>query len=363
MRIILSGLIALLATAVAHASGVKVTALDWSAAQNQGRFVVTLSSPLAETPDWDVKGGRFAMTIPGATVEKNTVRKLDNVRIAAANTERGVLATLTFLNGPVNADNIALTLKDGKIEISTKVPAAVAPAAVRAPAITAKPKVDKKELGEDFLKSIEAELERPAAAAATTATVAAPATTVAPAPAATAFKDEIKAKQSAPKRDGGFSFVSYAGKFTAFLGCVLLFFWGVIQLMKKGVLSKGKLGFLNNTQLVSVLSTTYVAPKRAILLVKAHNQAFLVSSSESGMSFIAEVRDVPGLVKESEKALVGANFDDNVDVASAQPIEQLREKADIYQSVAEPEKTSVQKDIVRFSDELKKKVKNLKSLQ
>lgn len=354
MRIILSGLIALLATAVAHASGVKVTALDWSATQGQGRFVVTLSDPLTETPDWDVNGGRFAMTIPGATVEKNTVRKLDNVRIAAANTERGVLATLTFLNGQVNADNIALTLKDGKIEISTKVPAASATATVRAPAITKKSKVDKKELGEDFLKSIEEEMQQPAAAEVAS---------VAPAPAVVSFKDEIKAKQSAPKRDNSFSFVGYAGKFTAFLGCVLLFFWGVIQLMKKGVLSKGKLGFLNNTQLVSVLSTTYVAPKRAILLVKAHNQAFLVSSSESGMSFIAEVRDVPGLVKESEKVLVGANFDDNVETATEAPNEQLREKTDIYQSVAEPEKSSVQKDIVRFSDELKKKVKNLKSLQ
>lgn len=357
MRIILSGLIALLATAVAYAGGVKVTALDWSATQNQGRFVVTLSAPLTETPDWDVNGGRFAMTIPGATVDKNTVRKLDAVRIAAANTERGVLATLTFLNGQVNADNIALTLKDGKIEISTKVPTASATATVRAPAITKKAKVDKKELGEDFLKSIEAEMQQPTAAVAPAAT--------APAPAAEAvsFKDEIKAKQSAPKRDNSFSFVGYAGKFTAFLGCVLLFFWGVIQLMKKGVLSKGKLGFLNNTQLVSVLSTTYVAPKRAILLVKAHNQAFLVSSSESGMSFIAEVRDVPGLVKESEKVLVGANFDDNVDTATEAPNEQLREKADIYQSTPEIEKSSVQKDIVRFSDELKKKVKNLKSLQ
>lgn len=356
MRIILSGLIALLATAVAYASGVKVTALDWNATQGQGRFVVTLSAPLTETPDWDVNGGRFAMTIPGATVEKSTVRKLDNVRIAAANTERGVLATLTFLNGQVNADNIALTLKDGKIEISTKVPAVSVSANVRAPAITKKAKVDKKELGEDFLKSIEAEMQQPA-------TVAASPAAQAPAPAVVSFKDEIKAKQSAPKREGGFSFVGYAGKFTAFLGCVLLFFWGVIQLMKKGVLSKGKLGFLNNTQLVTVLSTTYVAPKRAILLVKAHNQAFLVSSSESGMSFIAEVRDVPGLVKESEKVLVGANFDDNVETATEAPNEQLREKTDIYQSVAEPEKPSVQKDIVRFSDELKKKVKNLKSLQ
>ena len=158
--------------------------------------------------------------------------------------------------------------------------------------------------------------------------------------------------------------MGYAGKFTAFLGFVLLFFWGVVQLMKKGVLSKSKLGFLNNSQLVSVLSTTYVAPKRAILLVKAHNQAFLVSSSESGMSFIAEVKDVPGLVKQTEREItVEGNFDDSVAVASTKEVAGIKEKLDIYQSQAVEEKSSVQKDFVRFSDELKKKVKNLKSLQ
>src|SRR5690606_33489069 len=140
-------------------------------------------------------------------------------------------------------------------------------------------------------------------------------------------------------KDGSFSFVGYAGKFIAFLGIVLLFFYGIIQLMKKGVLSKGKLGFLNNTQLVSVLSTTYVAPKRSILLIKAHNQAFLVSSSESGMQFIAEVKDVPGLVKEGERAIAGDNFDDSVNVAeTAAPREEIKVKEDIYQSTPLEEK-------------------------
>jgi flagellar biogenesis protein FliO len=356
VRIILSAALALIATAVAHA-GVKVTSLDWTENAGQGRFVVTLSAPASEVPEWDVKGGRFAMTLAGAEVEKNTVKKIAGVRLAAANTSRGVLTTLTFPQGQINADDIALTMNDGKIEITTKLPliaqATTKAINTRAPAIVTKPQIDKKSLGEDFLKKIEAE-------------VAAKDTVVkseSKKPVAMDFKDEIKAQQAAPKRETSFSIVGYAGKFIAFLGFVLLFFWGVIQLMKKGVLSKGKLGFLNNTQLVSVISTTYVAPKRSILMVKAHNQVFLVSSSESGMSFIAEVKDVPGIVKESEKAIVGSNFDDNVDEATTAPKQNLQEKVDIYQSVIAEEKGSVQKDIVRFSDELKKKVKNLKSLQ
>jgi flagellar biogenesis protein FliO len=355
----LSAIIALFATVVAHA-GVKVTDLAWKADGAKGRFVVTFKGPATANPDWDVKGGRFAMTLAGVDIEKNTVRFIEGVRIAAANTSRGVLTTLTFPNGAISADNIALTVGEGKIEITTAIPkntatAKATPFQVKSPLPETPTSTIKKEaLGEDFLKKIEAEV---AAAEApkkeVVKDVMAPATK----------QDEIRSAQAAPERKEGFSFVGYASKFIAFLGVVLLFFWGVVQLMKKGVLSKGKLGFLNNTQLVTVLSTTYVAPKRAILMVKAHNQVFLVSSSESGMSFIAEVKDVPGVVKETERVVAGSNFDDSVETAeTTAPREEIKVKEDIYQSKIE-EKAGVQKDIVRFSDELKKKVKNLKSLQ
>jgi flagellar biogenesis protein FliO len=360
VRIMLSAILALIATAIAHA-GVNVTGLDWKVEGQQGRFTVGLSAPMTSTPDWDVNGGRFAVTIPGAKIEKNIVKNVLGARLAAANTSRGVLATLTLAQGALRENHISLTLKDGVIEVTAQTPATAA--VTRAPAIDPKKTaLTKSDLGEDFLKKIESEVlaqneaEAKKQEAAAAASPAMTPTTVA--------KDEVASTQAAPKRENNFSMVGYAGKFTAFLGVVLLFFWGVVQLMKKGLLSKSKLGFLNNSQLVSVLSTTYVAPKRAILLVKAHNQAFLVSSSESGMSFIAEVKDVPGLVKQTEREItVDGNFDDSVAVASTKEVAGIKEKLDIYQSQAVEEKSSVQKDFVRFSDELKKKVKNLKSLQ
>ena len=64
-----ASIIALFATAIAHA-GVKVTGLDWQAEGTRGRFVVTLSEPATITPEWDVRGGRFAMTLPSADIEK-----------------------------------------------------------------------------------------------------------------------------------------------------------------------------------------------------------------------------------------------------------------------------------------------------
>ena len=353
MRITLALALGLVATFVAHA-GVKVTKLDWTPGERQGHFVISLDSALSVTPDWDVNGGRLAITIPNASIEKNTVSKHAGARVAAANVNSGVLATLTLDGTSFREEDISLNLKDGRIEVVTRQSSS---RVARAPSIEAPPapapkaaKVEKKDLGEDFLKKLEAE------------TQVKPAPVVVPAKALAT--DEVRVSKAAPARESSFSFVTYAGKFTAFLGCVLLFFWGITQFMKKGFLGKGKLGFLNNSQLVSVLSTTYIAPKRSLLLVKAHNQAFLVSSSEAGLQLISEVRDVPGLVKEGEKFLTGTNFDESVDVAENSPASPaLEEKVDIYASKPLPEEKGVQRDLVRFSDELKKKVKNLKALQ
>ena len=164
------------------------------------------------------------------------------------------------------------------------------------------------------------------------------------------------------KKESNFSLVTYAGKFIAFLGVVLLLFWGLVQLMKKGVLGKGKLSFLNGQQLVSVLSTTYISPKRSLLLVKVSNQVFLIAQSESGMQMISEVNDVPGVVKETEKILTGINFDTNLeDSEQNKPTTEFKIKENIFESKELP--TSAIQDVARFSKELKKKVKNLKPLQ
>src|SRR5690606_33110515 len=72
---------------------------------------------------------------------------------------------------------------------------------------------------------------------------------------------------------------------------------------------KGKLGFLNSTKTVEVLSTTFVGPKRNVMLIRAHDQVFLVGSSENGLQLISEIKNPSGLMKEGERALAGDNFD------------------------------------------------------
>ncbi|MFN8369091.1 MAG: flagellar biosynthetic protein FliO [Bacteriovoracaceae bacterium] len=133
----------------------------------------------------------------------------------------------------------------------------------------------------------------------------------------------------------------------------------MVTLFKKGVVSRGKLGFLNSSKLVEVLSTTYIAPKKSMILVKAYNQVFLVGSTDNSLNLIAEVKDVPGLIKEGEKTITGNNFDTTVDdVDSLNDLEskvKLKQDNEIFESASDKKE--------RFSDQIKRKVKGLRPLQ
>ena len=170
---------------------------------------------------------------------------------------------------------------------------------------------------------------------------------------------------------------------------MVLGFYGVLTLFKKGVIKKGKLGFLHSTKLVEVISTTHVAPKRTLMMVKAHKQVFLVSNTESGMQLISEIQDVTGLIKTGEEEVTGTNFDTNLYKASKKEREfKLKEDtvADNYslddmlnddnEGVGEEKFTNKNetaalksiekapvKDQVRFSDQIKTKLKHMKQIQ
>ncbi len=200
-----------------------------------------------------------------------------------------------------------------------------------------------------------------------------------------------------------FSVAGYIGKFVAFLSLMIAGFYGVLTLFKKGIIKKGKLGFLHSTKLVEVLSTTHVAPKRTLMMVKAHKQVFLISSSETGIQFLSEINDVAGLIKSGEEEVTGSNFDTNLYSANktdkefklkeetryadiqddfemdslddmlndSTPAKNERKNAGASSGLANAygatnaskaiEKSPVQ-DQVRFSDQIKTKVKNLKQL-
>lgn len=165
-----------------------------------------------------------------------------------------------------------------------------------------------------------------------------------------------------------FSFIKYFSKFTFFLLVVLGLFYGAVILLRKGVLKKGKLGFLNDANLVSVLNTTYIAPKKSLLLVKVHKQIFLLSSTDKGVEFLSEVSGATELLREGEKHVTGVNFDGLLGNDHSQAKIKIKEDINISSSDESSDgrrsdATETVESKVKFSEQIKSKIKGMKQLQ
>jgi len=160
------------------------------------------------------------------------------------------------------------------------------------------------------------------------------------------------------------SFSKQMIKFVFFTFLVIGLFYFLVNLVKKGVVGRSKLGFLNNSPMVTILSNNYIAPKRSLVTVKVHNQIFLLSSSESGISFLAEINDTSGFVKEGEKYLTGKNFDTAVDKSNQNESidSKVKLKNNIEESGSLPHEIARAKEKVTFSEQLRKKVRGLRPL-
>lgn len=396
-RMLLSLALLTLASLSAHA-GVKVTSLDLKTDGPNGYVNVTIDGRSNELPDIKVYGKTIEITLSDAEAFSSIFKNVNGAQLSA-NVLNGKAIVKAVLPYDIKSEGVDLGWKNKNIEVvfprgkvvkenttarmETDRPTAPSkPKTARMetdrPASPEKPKkaentvlakvenaVVKEALNEDYLNNLMKEETTKTAARETDLTPPVD------------KKDEISVKQAgiakpaaevtAPKNDN-FSFAGYAVKFAVFLAMVLGLFYGVVQLLKKGVFSRGKLGFLNNSQMIQVLSTTYVAPKRSLMVVKAHNQIFLVSNSENGLQFLSEMTDTTGLIKEGEKFVTGSNFDLNLGSAETTTNESsFKIKENINESAPEPEAKGIAaltaKDIVKFSDELKKKAKKLKPIE
>jgi flagellar biogenesis protein FliO len=397
------GFIALLTLVTFGAfAGVKVTSLDLTTEGSNGFINVGLDGRSNDLPDVKVFGNTIEITLTQA-VPFNAITKNVRGAILSANVLNGKaivratlpyainasavdlgwknsnievlfprgVATATITRGPskevtIAADALAPVREAAKVTAPVKKTAApeVAPKeAVREMGASKVTAVKKEELNEDYLNKLMNEgKDTPSAAAE-----------------AAAVKDEVKTGAAAPARTEvavpkapgteNFSFAGYAAKFTVFLAVVLGLFYGVVQLLKKGVFNKGKLGFLNNGKMIEVLSTTYVAPKKSLMIVKAHKQLFLVANSESGLQFLAEMKDTTGIIKEGEKVVTGSNFDINMFNAEVNAeTATVTLKENIMESTPVKDETPLSRiakatDVVKFSEELKKKARKLKPIE
>jgi flagellar biogenesis protein FliO len=360
-------------------AGVKVTSVDLTKNGANGYINVSIEGRSSELPDMKVYGKTIEITLSDAEAFNAISKSVSGAQLSA-NVLNGKAIVKAVLPYDINAEGVDLGWKNKNIEIifprgkvarvEVDKPAPVKPAIKTENKILTKVEnaAPKENLNEDYLNKLVAEETQKAARRETDA------------PPAEVKKDELNVKQAAiaksaaapapvlNKTTDNFSFAGYAVKFMLFLGVVLGLFYGVVQLLKKGVFSRGKLGFLNNSQMIQVLSTTYVAPKRSLMVVKAHKQIFLVSNSENGIQFLSEMTDTSGLIKEGEKQVTGTNFDLNLGSAESTTTEMsFKIKENINESAPLPEEKGIAaltaKDIVKFSDELKKKAKKLKPIE
>jgi flagellar biogenesis protein FliO len=363
-------------------AGVKVTSVDLKTNGANGYINVALEGRSGELPDLKVYGKTIEITLTDAEAFNAISKNVSGAHLSA-NVLNGKAIVKAILPYELNADGVDLGWKNKNIEIIFP-RGKVTRNSVDLNVIQAKREtlrtenkvlskvtnaVPREALNEDYLNKLMREETEKAIQKKTETVVA------------EIKKDEVKLQQAAfakapvtpeeatlPNTTDNFSFAGYAAKFTVFLGLVLGLFYGVVQLLKKGVFNRGKLGFLNNTQMIQVLSTTYVAPKRSLMIVKAHKQIFLVANSETGLQFLSEMTDTTGLIKEGEMQVTGTNFDQNLGSAEVTTTEMaFKIKENINESAPLPEEKGIQaltaKDIVKFSDELKKKAKKLKPIE
>jgi flagellar biogenesis protein FliO len=362
-------------------AGVKVTSLDLAINENNGSINISLDGRSGELPDVKVFGKTIMITLADAEAFNAISKNIRGAQLSAnvLNGKAIVKAILPYDVNPNGVDlgwnnkNIEVVFPRGKVARVELDRLSTPPAPEKLADIKNKERsnnvlakvenqVIKEKLNEEYLNNLMKEEKNKADQAKVQPN-----------------KDEVNVRQSSLSRPvappvaiatkaDNFSFAGYALKFTIFLAMVLGLFYGIVQLLKKGLFNRGKLGFLNSTQLIQVLSTTYIAPKRSLMVIKAHKQIFLVSNCESGIQFLSEMSDTTGLIKEGEKQVTGTNFDINLGSAELSTSDStFKIKDNINESTPFPETKGIAsltaKDIVKFSDELKKKAKKLKPIE
>ena len=181
--------------------------------------------------------------------------------------------------------------------------------------------------------------------------------------------DRVSIQMSAPNKERTFSMMPYLGKFALFLGLILLGIFTIFLFFKKCIFNKNRLGTLGKAKIIEVLHKAYIAPKKTIMTIQAYDQIFLIGLDEKGMHFLSEIRNPAGPQKGQEQETTGSNFDTKMKEAESQGKEfNIKE---ILSRPAEEEKKDMMNFITnnnmdnkrKLSEHIKRKVKDLKSLQ
>lgn len=347
----------------------RVTDVKWVMNDKTATVKIKLDGDLTSTPSLQFKSDTIQVTIPQAHVWPQINKKiktnkngLRNTKLMAYQFDKGTVRVRTILPYEISdiVKDVNLNIKGNELQIKFPISKKVVTGSVK--------KIDKKYLDkllndQELMKLDKKEKKRKKVAGKKENKESDSVTSI--------FSSVAKTGKSGASQ---FSFVTYIFKFVAFLGIVLLVFYGVITILKKGVSSRSKLSFLGSTKQVEVLNTTYVTPKKTLLLIKAHKQVFLVSNTDQGMELISEIDDVAGLIKNEVQDISGTNFDTSLESAGSDELldEKIKVKKDINVSknresladfIGNKTKAVTKKKKNKYSDQIKKKAKELKPLQ
>ncbi|EQC47282.1 flagellar biosynthetic protein FliO [Bacteriovorax sp. Seq25_V] len=363
---------------------VKITKLDYKNDNNFGVVTINLDAELKETPELTIKDDMVQLAIPNSYVwpkienQVSVNNKFDSTLMAYQFDKDlvRVRANLPYdLKGKENKVSVVLgdksiSLYFPKLAVKTngqKVASAIKH--VETETTTKTKKTDSYD--ESYLNTLLKDKEAKAAKTAKTITNYENVLNSEKTKVQTEVVDQVKTKASALAKNE-FNFSSYIFKFIGFFALLVAGLYAAFNFFRKGMLKKSGLGFFSSAKMVEVLSTTYLGPKRSILVIRAHKQVFLVAQSEKGMDFLTEIKDTAAFIKDGEKEVIGSNFDTNLEKASSiekdfklkemiQATEKQVEVRPEYNAAAEVTRT--QKDKVSLSKQIKSKVKELKQFQ
>ena len=329
----------------------KLVGVDFVSSRGSSQLLINFSEPLSGMPVLEVKNSLIQLAFPDIEIWPKVEKQVGDRKELSVNayqfdSETGRVRLIFPKSIAKYKDRISVTVKKNQVKLnfpySSAIPAVKSPVAkfnarkayvtpknpiVRSKAANQKVKLS---LDESYLASLMKKDEKKPKPLNNLDTIT-----------------EDNKKESKPS----FNFNTYIVKFIFFLTLIIGGFLLIVKLFKKGAFSKSKLGlFSSDSELIKVINTTYIAPKKSLLLVKVHHQLLLLSNSEAGITFLSEVEDQVGALKKGESEVVGSNFDELVSNSETEK-SKINEKEDIYKSKN------------KFSDEIKRKLKTLKPLQ
>ncbi len=348
---------------------IKVKNLRFKKNSSEGRISIKLKGQLQEEPELEIKNNMLQVSLPGTFVwpkiEKSiSLNKKFDTKILAYQFDKKTVRFRTILPFSLKGreSQVEIFVRKNRVEVVF-------------PKLIGKTyKLVKKTKPSDFDESYLNKLLKDKESIPDVEIKKVKQTVLKPANVKklTKHSDRVKTAMAAGKKGSKsqFSLWVYAAKAGAFLVLVLFLFYGLVNLMKKGVFKKGKLGFLNSTKIIEVLNTSYIGPKRSLILVRVHKQIFLMASTEKGMEFLSEIDNTAELLKEGERQISGTNFDTNLKEVSKESKEfhlkeilQDSEDKETTEELTHSAEKIPAKDKVKFSEQIKNKIKDLKSLQ